>query len=293
MSQSHHSHTRAGEAPDSIPVVREMDFELITSVPKFLVKDCSFLSGFFYFLSAVFPPGEAYFIRSVQHYSKRIHDSTLKVQVEAFIAQEAHHGKQHRMINDIIEKSTEFSSSKVTATSIRKTRGLTKRYPAAINLAATVALEHLTAVLGAYFLRNESIRHGVHKDMHNMLVWHSIEEIEHKAVAFNVYQKTVNKPGLLRWVGGVSMLQLLVGAALGAAVHTFKQKRFFKWQEWKTAWKYSFGQQGVFRRIWPELKRFLKKGFHPDKVDDSELLEKWTEYIKTYQQNKREYSDIN
>jgi predicted metal-dependent hydrolase len=47
-------------------------------------------------LSAVFPEGEDFFVRSVRHFRDDIDDPVLRKQVAGFIGQEALHGREHR-----------------------------------------------------------------------------------------------------------------------------------------------------------------------------------------------------
>ena len=62
-------------------------------------------------------------------------------------------------------------------------------------------MEHLTAILADYFISTapqdlELFNTHVRK----IWAWHAIEETEHKAVAFDVYQSLVNRPYFLRLV---------------------------------------------------------------------------------------------
>lgn len=57
-------------------------------------------------------------------------------------------------------------------------------------LAATVALEHFTAMMAGYMLEYPNIMFkGLSENMKNLWLWHAVEEIEHKHVAFDVYQQ--------------------------------------------------------------------------------------------------------
>ena len=97
-------------------------------------------------LSALFPDGEDFFVRSVRHYRDRITDPDLKRQVAGFIGQEAVHGREHRVLNDRLAELG-YPTKRVE----RFTRlGLALRWrvaPPMANLAATAALEHFTATL--------------------------------------------------------------------------------------------------------------------------------------------------
>src|SRR5580704_628137 len=51
-------------------------------------------------LSATFPEGEDFFVRSVRHYADQVTDPELKKQVAGFTGQETMHGREHRALND-------------------------------------------------------------------------------------------------------------------------------------------------------------------------------------------------
>ena len=56
-------------------------------------------------LSAVFPDGEDFFVRSVRNFRDQITDPELKRQVAGFIGQEAMHGREHRAFNDRLDRA--------------------------------------------------------------------------------------------------------------------------------------------------------------------------------------------
>src|SRR5689334_1586468 len=138
---------------------RRMSFDdAVQSVPKhFAVDDDLMLSHLAAALSAVFPDGEDYFVRSVRQYRDQITDPELKRQVAGFIGQEAMHGREHRVFNDRLAELG-YPTKQVE----RFTRlGLAFREkvaPAKANLAATAALEHFTATLAELVLTDEYTR---------------------------------------------------------------------------------------------------------------------------------------
>src|SRR5688500_8076173 len=85
----------------SIPT-RRISFEAsLQEVPRHFAADGDLiLSHVAAALSAVFPDGEDFFVRSVRHYRGQIQDPELKRQVAGFIGQEAMHGREHRAFND-------------------------------------------------------------------------------------------------------------------------------------------------------------------------------------------------
>src|SRR5262249_14749586 len=62
------------------------------------------------------------------------------------------------------------------------------RTPRMFRLSVTVALEHFTAILAENALRERLLDHA-HPALQRLLFWHAAEEIEHKAVALDVFQR--------------------------------------------------------------------------------------------------------
>src|SRR3546814_8801913 len=118
--------------------------ESLQTVPRHFADDGDLvLSHIAAGLSAVFPDGEDFFVRSVRHYRNDITDPELKRQVTGFIGQEAMHGREHRAFNDrlaelgyptkLVERLTKWSIELRERTAT----------PAS-NLAANAALEQYT-----------------------------------------------------------------------------------------------------------------------------------------------------
>src|SRR5947209_20407206 len=84
---------------------RRMSFEdSLQDLPRHFADDGDLvLSHLAAALSAVFPDGEDFFVRSVRHFRDGVADPALKRQVAGFIGQEAMHGREHRVLNDRLD----------------------------------------------------------------------------------------------------------------------------------------------------------------------------------------------
>src|SRR5437588_1242915 len=169
---------------------RRISFEAsLQEVPKhFAAGGDLILSHVAAGLSAVFPDGEDFFVRSVRHFRDQITDPGLKRQVAGFIGQEAMHGREHRAFNDRLDQlgypTKRFERFTKKGLELRE-----RLLPPASNLAATAALEHFTATLAELVLSNPEVRDLFgHDEVRNLFLWHALEESEHKAVAFDVYK---------------------------------------------------------------------------------------------------------
>ena len=84
-----------------VPTRRISFEEALQDLPRHFANDGDLVSSHVAAgLSALFPDGEDFFVRSVRHYRDEITDPDLKRQVTGFIGQEAMHGREHRTFND-------------------------------------------------------------------------------------------------------------------------------------------------------------------------------------------------
>src|SRR5437763_6080259 len=56
-----------------------------------------------------------------------------------------------------------------------------------VNVAATMALEHFTAILAHQLLANPSHLAGAEQETADLWRWHACEEVEHKGVAYDTW----------------------------------------------------------------------------------------------------------
>jgi predicted metal-dependent hydrolase len=148
-----------------------------------------FLTHLTHGLSLTFPEGERFFMDAVRHYEKRITSPALRHEVSRFLAQEALHARAHAAFNAWI-RSQGFDTEAIEGgirDSLERTR---QERPARAQLAMTCALEHFTAMMAELLLDTPELQEMIDPEVRRLLVWHAIEETEHKAVAFDVYVAT-------------------------------------------------------------------------------------------------------
>ncbi|MEE3320546.1 MAG: metal-dependent hydrolase [Pseudomonadota bacterium] len=232
------------------------------------------VTQFFNTLSIFFPAGERFFIQSVRHYRKEIVGDELKEQISAFIGQEGFHTREHEEYNEALVAAgmpVEAMDKLVV-----KLLELVKKTPRSFQLAATVALEHLTAVLGDVLLRNDTLLEQVEPHYSAVWRWHAIEETEHKAVCFDAYEQVMGK--------GVQAYGLRVAAFLIAnllfwslyvpfyTVMVTKGGGLLKLKGWGKVLNLTLGRPGVLRRALPDWLDFFRPGFHPWMHDNRHFL---------------------
>src|SRR5450432_1400992 len=166
----------------SIPIPRDPDIDLST-VPVHWAET-AVATTVANAINLLFPHGERFFVRSVHHYLDQVTDPLLRAHVKAFSKQEGHHARVHDDFNAVL-RTQGLEIDRFLASYASISRWLEARVSPKLNLAGTAAAEHFTAILadGAF---TRGVLDTFHPVMKELLAWHAAEEIEHKAVAFDV-----------------------------------------------------------------------------------------------------------
>lgn len=270
-----------------LPIRRDLRFKL----PAQRLRDWNprglHVSHFFNTLSLFFPVGERFFIDSVRHYRERgaIKDPELLKAVTAFIGQEAMHGREHEEYNQaMVANGLPVDRMEKVVISLL---GFIRRnvHPAGC-LAATVALEHFTAILADILLREPALLEGAEPHFAALWRWHALEETEHKAVAFDVYQQCVGK-GPLAYVVRVSALvaATVIFWSLVIPFHFDIVRReggALSLRGWWSLLKFHWLRPGGLRRILPAYFDYYRPGFHPWQHDNRQFLSALDDLAATY-----------
>lgn len=268
--------TQARNADRKVPT-RRMSFEKsMPAVPRHFAAEgdliaCHLISS----LSAVFPDGEEFFVRSVRHFRDQIGDPELKRQVAGFIGQEAVHGREHRVFNDRLAQlgypTKRFERLTKRGLAVRE-RILSPKS----NLAATAALEHFTATLAELVLTSEEIRDLFgHPAVRDLFVWHALEESEHKAVAFDVYRAVGGSERMRVTTMNVLRFGFVVGMTVQVIVSLLGDPATYRHGNLRRSWRTFRHSPIVSRALWCQLRDYNRPGFHPGDRDTTDLVGKW------------------
>jgi predicted metal-dependent hydrolase len=246
-------------------------------MPRYYMGGDPVMSHAVALLSALFPEGEDFFVRSVRAFRDRIEEPELKKQVAGFIGQEAMHGREHRNFNRRLQAMgyQTWLVDRLTKVGL----GVAARtLPKDAQLAITAALEHYTATLAEVLLGQPEARELLDtEEIRSMLLWHALEESEHKAVAFDVYQAVSGK----RWLRVVVMDAVTLGFValvfLGTTAGLLIDWRTYRYprqtpRSLRRLRTSPFLQPDVVRRI----RAYNRKGFHPDDYNATALVEEWS-----------------
>lgn len=242
-------------------------------------------------LSATFPPGEQNFIDSVRYYRGQITDKTLLEQIRGFIGQEGHHSQQHKIANKKIDELG-LNASRLEAHLKKDIEKINKKLTPEQQLASTVCMEHITAVLAEYMLTHPEVLDPMPAAVSELIMWHAVEEIEHKAVAFDVYQECVGDKKLLRQVMTINSLEFVIRIACYQVALLYWAKKIPSLRDITGATKFFFGKKGVYRKTAQPFREFFREDFHPWNHDNSNLIEQWKKTHAPQEQAEQAVADL-
>ena len=188
----------------------------------------AFASHLINVMHILLPEGERWFVKVFSEALPLIKDDQLREDVIGFIGQEGMHASAHQGVQDYfnahgldttpyvreIEHLFQRLLGDRRLTGKRQEEWLVER------LAIIAGIEHLTAFLGNWILNSPALDEaGADPQMLDLLRWHGAEEVEHRAVAYDVYMhldgrylrraRTYAVPGMALfwlWIRGVRYL---------------------------------------------------------------------------------------
>jgi|SRR5579884_687681 len=229
-------------------------------------------------LSTTFPAGEAFFVESVRAFRKGA-PAKLADEIKAFTTQEAIHSREHDAFNKRATRSG-YDLTKLEER-VNWRLSITRGKPPVVSLAATMALEHFTAILAHQLLANPRHLDGAETETADLWRWHAVEEIEHKGVAYDTWLfATRSWPRRKRWkVKARVMLYVtrnFVVDRTAGALELMRQDGLSGIGAWSRLLWYLWVRPGMFRKIAGAWFKFFLPGFHPWNEDDRHLLEAYS-----------------
>src|SRR3954451_7965968 len=225
-------------------------------------------------LSATFPVGEAFFVESVRAFRDGA-PPQLAGEIKGFTTQEIIHSREH----DAFNRRAADAGYDLTRLErrVEERLALTRARPPIASLAATMALEHFTAILAHQLLADPAHLAGADEETADLWRWHACEEIEHKGVAHDTWlHATRDWTRWKRWkVKAKVMLYVtrnfLVDRTAGA-LELMRQDGVTGPKAWWLLLTYLWVRPGMFRKIAGAWLKLFLAGFHPWNEDDRHLL---------------------
>jgi predicted metal-dependent hydrolase len=247
-----------------------------TNLPTHWVPGKPFVTHTINVLHLLLPAGERWFIDVFTQALPFIKDDKLREEVLGFIGQEITHARSHQGVLDHWKAKgidTDPSVGQIDwmfnkalgdrdLVSKRREEWLVER------LSIIAAIEHITAMLGNWALNSPALdAAGADPTMLDLLRWHGAEEVEHRAVAFDLFSHLDGR--YLRRVRGMMVTwPVMLWLWARGVVFLMRTDPELNGRRKKARWRYYFRSsrrhllppanelvRGVLKYSWP--------GYHP------------------------------
>lgn len=257
----------------NLPLLRRPQFNL-KSVPRDWYGGSPDITCFVNALHLFIPAGEAFLVRTISAASRTLTDPLLKEQIDRFLGQEITHSRVHLSCRSMqIDQGQEIGSwvawYENLGVKMEAGRSL------AMNLSITVALEHLLSALGEWILKpDHSFADLADPEMAALFRWHAAEEIEHKSIAFDVFQAFSGNL-FIRWVGLLIAFGEIMSFWLSASWHLARQdSRITLLTVFHSCVKFP-DIANLFPCLLRAIWLYLNPNFHPSQIENDQMAQEW------------------
>lgn len=182
-------------------VTRRIPFQFPADIEPYWQPEFPEFAAVLNGLSLTMPYLEPFLIRSIRDACERISDEDILAEAKGFIEQEAQHFSQHRKFNDLL-KAKGYGVLAGIEQEMTESYAALSQKSLQHRMAYTSGFETMTLGLAKWFVNERRWLFGNSDSrVASVMMWHIVEETEHKNVAFNVYNAAC--PGYGAWAFGV------------------------------------------------------------------------------------------
>jgi predicted metal-dependent hydrolase len=216
-------------------------------------------------LSALAPVVEGFFIDDARRLLPRVADPVRRAECNAFLRQEAAHAGMHASFNRLLVRWG--VPVEPIADSALRWLAIVDWTSSDLRSAVAMAGEHFLGEIGNAILSRPALLAGVDPRIARLFRWHGYEEVEHKAVLFDVFH-AARGHGLYTYgvrLAGLWIAVLLVALALPSACRRILAGTGAAYdpRAWWSLLRFVFGRSGMLRGRWRAIAAYHRRDFHP------------------------------
>jgi uncharacterized protein len=249
---------------------RRTAFSFPQSIPKHWLKGSPAQTHFFNAINLFVVSFEDFMGRVMRGRLGHLKDPEFQRQVRGFMGQEATHSFVHtKYLSNLRAQGYRIDGYLAVAERLFKDV-FEKRFGPALCLSIIAGFEHMTALLAEIVLSSNMLSEA-EPAMAELWKWHAAEEIEHKALAFDLLKAT--DPSYLLRLSGAFLGALVVAGFLNAGmVMLLKQDRQLgRLRTLKDVWALLLGKHQMGPRALGLFIKYFRPGFHPAQYDNYSL----------------------
>ena len=263
MTKQHSAHTI---------VVRKIPFEFDEGINPIWHPEQPEWSHMINGGSLTMPYLEPFLIRTMREAMTKIDDPGLLADAKSFNAQEGQHFRNHRRFNELV-KANGYQELAEIENEMEVDYARLQRKSLKWRLAYTAGFETMTMGVTEWLIsQRKKLFAGADPSVTSFVLWHMVEETEHKTVAFDIYQHLYNDYWARVW-GIVCGSWHVVKFSRKSYILSLKKDG--RWGDPRSRWT-TFKRSMSF--IWSVGKLLVQSampGHHPDRVSDPEWVRQW------------------
>lgn len=267
---------------EPLPIPRQIAFEFPDDLnPHWKPGDpefCAMVNG----ASLTMPYLEPFLVKSVREAIQLVDDERVKEEGRAFNTQEQFHYRTHRQFNELIksrgypelarlEERMQAGYSRLSRRSLRR------------RMAYTAGFEAMTMGVTRWLINNRvKLFGGSDTRVASFILWHFVEEAEHKCVAYDVYQAAFG--------GGIGgYLARVIGVFHGSLDVMFSSMRGYKvilkkdglWYQLRSRLRLARRLGSFLATVAPYVLRAALPGHTPRREEEPQWVYDWIAQYKT------------
>ncbi|MRV75699.1 hypothetical protein GJ700_28675 [Duganella sp. FT92W] len=257
--------------------VRRLRVDFDTRFVRYWYQGRPFETHWFNALSLGLPQAERYAISCIKQAQPLVRGTELEPLARAFIGQEATHNFVHGKCNAVLkEQGFDFVLDGYTQWRLRFAPWLATT----TGLGITAAWEHFTAILCEYTLSGDGpAMEGCDEPVRSLWVWHCAEELEHKALAYDMFHAAGGGYVRLQACYLYGAMLFLSDFAMQTLHNMYRDRCLASPRVWGGALRYFFGRRGLFWFALPRWLAYFKPGFNPSQADHTSLVRRAFEQL--------------
>lgn len=256
---------------------RSIEFEFKSTYPKYWYDNDPIKTYYGNALAAYVPHSERFIIHTVKLFKPKITDPHLLENVNHLLKQEGYHAREHlKYLKKIVYPHFSKLETPRYLGIVQIFMFNSKR----VRLAMTAAGEYFTACLSDFFLSSPKLFEGTDLQLQEFWRWHFIEEIEHKAVAFDLFQEISGNYFIRIYGFFLAFLFYHLGLKHTYIRLAYRDKQLGSLKFYVKSFYYFWIKPGFTRKLLIPHLRYLLPRFHPNHIKNEHLVSLWEKKSK-------------
>ena len=263
---------------ERVPVPRSIPFEFPEDLDPHWKADslefCAMVNG----ASLAMPYLEPFLVRTVRETLQQLEDPALLAAGRAFNMQEQHHYRTHRRFNELLKQHGYPELAAIEADMDASYRRLA-RHTLRARMAYAAGFEAMTLGLTKWLVDNRvRLFGGSDTRVASFVLWHFVEETEHKLVAHDIYRAAFGAG----FGGYLARLRGIFHGSFDVMRYSMRGYRAILkkdglWTDWRSRLRLAVHLGSFLKAVIPYLLRATLPGHDPRRERDPAWVIDWLE----------------